>query len=102
MRGQHYLFIYILLLLFVMFNSGVYAGDGTLVFENEPTFAQLDDPEYENGMYTTPSVHTTETLIQWANQCDLNVFKLYVESKFLVMKRRAAHTAAYGGLTWRK
>ncbi|MYB66737.1 hypothetical protein F4083_03260 [Candidatus Poribacteria bacterium] len=101
MRGRHYLFFYILALLFVMFDSGVYADDGTLVFDNEPTFAQLDDPEYANGMYTTPSVHTTETLIQWANQCDLNVFKLYVESKFLVMKRRAADTAAYGGLKWK-
>ncbi len=101
MRGQHYLFIYILLLLFVMFNSGVYADDGTLVFQNEPTFAQLDDPEYKNGMYTTPSVHTTETLIQWANSCRDNVFELFVESEFYKLKRTAAHTAAYGGLTWK-
>ncbi len=45
MRGRQYLFIYILALLFVMFNIGVYADDGTLSFRNEPTFAQLDDPE---------------------------------------------------------
>lgn len=93
MRGRYYLFIYILALLFVMFDSGVYADDGTLVFRNEPTFDQLD----EEAMYTNPSVHTTSVLIGWVNNCRHNVFELSVEAKFLVMKQ----TAAYGGLKWK-
>lgn len=98
MRGRHILFLHILALLFVMFSSDVFAeGDGTLVFTNEPTDAQLNSL----AMYVTPSKSTVETLIQWSNSCYDNVDKLLNRSNFLTSKRTAAETAAYGGLTWK-
>ena len=98
MRGRHFLFLHILVLLFVMFSSGVFAeDDGTLVFKGKPTENELNNDD----MYTNPSKDTVQTLIQWSNSCYHNVQELLDESDFLTRKREAAETAAYGGLTWK-
>ena len=73
MRGRHFLFLHILVLLFVMFSSGVFAeDDGTLVFTDKPTEYELNN----DAMYTNPSKDTVQTLIQWSNSCYHNVQEL--------------------------
>ena len=100
MRMQSRSFISILAVLMVLFSSGVIAEDYELV---DITIPSMEDVHGEDALpkYLNPSEDFTNLMIQWANTCTQHAINLRVTSNFLVDKRGAAHTAAYGGWNWK-
>ena len=102
MRMQFRPLYYSIALLMFLFSSSIFAHNWELVDitipPNDEVFGTEDTPPLPK--YTNPTKDFTNKLTDWSDDCVIHAAYLDTQMQFLVLKRNAAKTAAYGGWNW--